>query len=106
MTLDIKQRNHINVVITATTTATESEPFELVSERSYTILSSTLGLGETVTVHVYDYATEAFIPMKVGGDTVYMTQNYQVLTFSNVSCVIKLVKSITASAVGVSILSR
>lgn len=106
MPLNIKQRNNANIVIEATTSAFESEPVELVSERDYTVISTTLDIGEQVDVFIYDYATDTFQPLKVGGDIVIMTKNYDVLTFSNVSCVLKFVKSATTVASGVSLVSR
>lgn len=106
MPLNIKQRNHVNIVIEATTSASESSPIELVSERDYTVISTTLGAGEQVDVFIYDYATNAFQPLKVGGNIVIMTENYDVLTFSNVSCVLKFVKSATTIASGISVVSR
>lgn len=106
MPLAIQQRNHVRIAIEATTAAIESSPIELVSERDYTILCSPLGLGEMVYVMVYDYTTDSFNQMRVGGNDVHMIPTYEVLTFSKVSCVIKLYKTATASAVGVSVVSR
>lgn len=106
MTLSIKQRNHVKVVITATTSVSESEPIELVSERDYTVITTSLAAGEKIDVYIYDYATEVFQPLKVGGDIVIMTENYDVLTFSNVSCILKFIKTATAAATGVSVVSR
>lgn len=106
MTLSIKQRNRVNVVIHATTAIAESEPIELVSERNYTVITTTLAAGERIDVYIYDYTTEVFQPLKVGGDIVIMTANYDVLTFSNVSCILKFIKTVTAANTGVSVVSR
>lgn len=106
MPLNIKQHNHVNIAIEATTSAITSEPIELLSERDYTVIATTLGTGERVDVLVYDYSTDSFQPMKVGGDTVFMTENYDILTFSNVSCILKFQKTSTVVATGISIVSR
>lgn len=106
MPVDIKQRNHVVIAIEATTEVAESEAIELLAERDYTIIASTLGASELVTVQVYDYTKEAYQPMKVGGDTVFMTQDYEILTFSRVSAVIKLNKTLTSQSVGVTVISR
>lgn len=106
MPLTIKERNNVTLLIEPTTAALDSGEIEFVSEKHYTIISSPLGAGERISVLVYDYAKDTFNQMYIGGNEVYMTQYHEVITFANVSCVIKLSKGATASTVGVSIASR
>lgn len=106
MSLTIKEKNHVITPVDATTSAVVSSEIELVSERNYTIISSPLQTGERVGILVYDYSTGLFNQMYIGGVEVYMTQFHHILTFQNVSCVIKIDKGITANPVGVSIASR
>jgi len=106
MALTIKEKNHVTIHIEPTTDAVLSSEFELVSERNYTIICSPLQSGERIGILVYDYATQQFNQMYIGGFEVYMTQYHHVLTFQNVSCVIQIDKSETALPVGVSIASR
>lgn len=106
MPLTIKQRNHIVYLIEATVDPITSEPYELVTDKDYTIVTSTLGTGEEVIINIYDYSKDTFQPLKVNGDQVKMIKDFELLTFSGVSCIIQLVKSATVSPVGVTIVTR
>jgi hypothetical protein len=102
----LKQKNHIVPIIPATLDAVLSEPYELITDKDYTLISSTLTGAEQITIHIYDYANDTFQPLKSSGDLVKMIMNYELLTFSGVSCVIKVEKTTTASPVGVTIVTR
>lgn len=106
MPLDLKQKNHVTILIEATVDAFTSEPFELLSERDYTVISTSLGVGEEVDIQIYDYTTDTFQSLKVGGDDVFLTKDYELVTFSRVSCILKFVKTITINPVGISVVSR
>lgn len=106
MPLTIKQRNHIVYAIEATINAITSEPYELVTDKDYTIITSALGVGEEVIIHVYDYSKDTFQPLKVNGDSVKMVKDFELLTFSGVSCIIQIEKTSTTTPVGVTIVTR
>lgn len=106
MPLTLKQKNHVVPIIQATTDPYLSEPYELVTDKDYTIITSTLTGAEQITIHIYDYSKDIFQPLKINGDLVKMIVDYELLTFNGVSCIIKIEKTATVNPVGVTIVSR
>lgn len=105
MTLSIVQRNNVKIALAATTSAVTSEPYELVSDKSYTIFCTNLAGAETIELEVYDHSTEQFQPLRSSGAVVSLKLNYELLTFNN-AMVIRFVKSVTSNPVGVNIIHR
>lgn len=102
--------NNIHLVAIAPTTAiATSESFEIRASGSmqnpinYSLISSPLGVGESVAVEIWNEATNAFQPFMREGAAVTLTQNNEWLPLDSLSLRIRLVKTVTAQAVGVSI---
>lgn len=106
MTLSIVQRNNVTIILAPTTSAITSEPYELVSDKSYTIFCTNLTGAETIDLEVYDHSTAQFQPLRFAGAVVSLKLNYELLTFNNNAMVIRFVKSVTTNPVGLNIIHR
>ena len=107
LTVDgVTLNDNVQVVIVAKTAAETTAPIPLRDLVNYTLTSTTLGTGEEILGEIYDVTLEDWQPWMVGGDRVKLAQNYEQISVSNVSCMVRFVKSITASAVGLTMSNR
>lgn len=102
--------NNTHVVAIAPTTAiATSEAFDLRASGSmqnpvnYSVICSTLGVGEEIAVEIWNEADQKFQPFNRDGAAVKLTQNNNWLAFDSLSLRVRFVKTATALPVGVSI---
>lgn len=99
MPLTIRTRNKLKTVISAVSITSTTDPYEFTGTRNYTVYCSpALGSGETIVFEIYNPVTDTYNTMKMGGSTVGLSQNNDVLKVFDTSCVVRFVKSVTASA--------
>lgn len=90
------------VIIPATTNAVTSNPIEIRDLVNYTFTSTTLATGEEILVEIYDFslATPDWQPYMLNGSRVKLAKDYEQLQLSASSILVRFVKGVTASEVG------
>lgn len=91
------------IVIVAKTQAETTAPFAIRANTSYTLICSELASDEEIPIEVYDPALEDFTQLYDGGYAVKFAQNYQKITFTNESMIIRFVKPVTIAEVGLTL---
>ncbi len=89
-----------SVLIAAKTAAETTAPLELRTLVNYTLSCSTLGTGEEILGEVYDVANSAWKPWMINGVRVKFAKDYEQLGISQTSAIVRFVKGLTATAVG------
>ena len=107
-----KSLNNTHIVAIAPTTAVAtSEEFELRASGSmqnpinYSLISSPLGVDEEVAVQIWNEAGQSWQVFNRDGAAVKLTKDNDWLPFDNVSLRVRFVKGVTATAVGVALVS-
>lgn len=95
--------DNVQIVIVAKTAAETTAPFPIRANTSYTFICSGLASDEEIAIEVYDPALEDFTQLYDDGLEVKFAQNHHKLNFSNESMLIRIVKPITDSDVGVTV---
>lgn len=106
MPLSIAKRNNYKVLIGATTNAIVSAEFEFNSEKKYTIVCSALGVGEIITVEVYDIGNDTWQNFKIGGTALTLAKDYEVLLLSDVALICRFSKPTTVNPISLVIGTR
>jgi len=96
------------VIIPATTSAVTTDPIEIRDLVNYTFTSTTLQTGEEILVDIYDFSLPVpdWQPYMLNGSRVKLAKDYEQLQLSASSILVRFVKSITASAVGLTMSNR
>lgn len=89
------------VVLEADTIAITSTPFEVRDTTSYTLTCSSLGASEEIVFEVYDFSTNLWQLLYVDGDQVKFSQYNEQIYIEDSSLLLRLIKTITATDVGV-----
>lgn len=90
------------VLIAPTTSAVTSNPFTA-NENNVGLVANGLGAGESVKVQVYDDTVSAYVDVKIAGSVPQADVNNNLITIYQDAFTYRVVKSATATPVGVAI---
>lgn len=93
-----------NDILIASKTDTEtSNPVTIHAHTQYTLLCSTLGAGEEIVGEIYDPSRSAWQPWYFAGNRVKLTQNQEQFFFNGMSGLVRFIKPVTTTNVGLTI---
>lgn len=91
------------VLIEAKTASEQTTPHNLRAGAKYTLLCSTLGAGEEIVGEIYDPSRSAWQPWFYAGNRVKLAQNQEQFFFDGASGLVRFVKPVTTTNVGLTI---
>ena len=100
---NVSLNDEVKIIIQATVSAVTTEPIPLRANTKYTLLCSTLGAGEEIVGEIYDPSRSAWQPWFYAGNRVKLAQNQEQFFFDGASGLVRFVKPVTTTNVGLTI---